>query len=657
MTDLIALPLRLLLEICYEILRNYIFSIILFTALTKVILFPVSLWTQRNSIKMVELTPELNRLKIKYYGDKDTIAEETQALYKRMGYHPLASTVPMFIQLALLIGVIGAVRTLLEGTDSLLSVTPFESGGLTLLTPLAAGLSALALGQAQNHLNPLQREQSPGSQWATNGFSIAISLALGAFVPVGVGIYWIASNLFTIAQQLALNAVMPPRKYVDYTALAKSKAELAEIEGLSSGISKEDKQRERADYKRFFSVANKHLVFYSEKSGFYKYFQDVIEYLLSHSNIIIHYVTSDPKDQVFKLAETQPRIRPYYIGEKRLITLMMKMDADMVVMTMPDLDNFHIKRSYVRKDVEYVFISHGIGSINLLFRKLALAHYDTIFCVGEYQAKELREEEHVYGLAHRKLVPCGYGLLDRVMELYTEMPERDKEKPQILIAPSWQKDNILDTCIDPILETLLSGRYHVILRPHPEYCKRYPQKIVNLQERYKTHTEADLAIQTDFSSNETVFQSDLVITDWSTICCEFSFATKRPTLFIDTPMKIMNPEYQRLKTPPMDLMIREVMGKSLDPTQINSIGLIVEDLLQNCGQYQEKIEQLIDSCLYSRGESGKRGGDYIIQQLKKKQHTVKEYSATKTGQEKKMNNINCLAGEDSHKLGVEEWKR
>ena len=127
------------------------------------------------------------------------------------------------------------------------------------ILPLAAGGSALLLGLAQNQFNPLQREQARASQWATNGVSIGISLLLGAFVPVGVGVYWIASNLLTIGQQLVLNAVMPARNYVDYEALEQSKQELAGIDSLSSRVSKEDRQREKADYKRFFSIANKHL--------------------------------------------------------------------------------------------------------------------------------------------------------------------------------------------------------------------------------------------------------------------------------------------------------------------------------------------------------------------------------------------------------------
>ncbi len=623
LTEQLAVPLNALMMICYRMVGHYLAAILIFTLLTKVTLFPVSLWTHRNGITMIRLMPELNRLKVKYYGDKDTIAEKTQALYKQRGYHPLASTVPMFIQLALLIGVIGAVQALLAGTESVLSVPPAQAGGMTLLMPLAAGGSALLLGLAQNQFNPLQREQARASQWAANGVSIGISLLLGAFVPVGVGVYWIASNLLTIGQQLVLNGVMPARKYVDYEALEQSKQELASIDSLSLRVSKEDRQREKADYKRFFSIANKHLVFYSESSGFYKYFENIIEYLLTHSNIIIHYITSDPNDAIFQKAQKEPRIRPYYIGEKRLITLMMKMDADMVVMTTPDLDNFYLKKSYVKKDVEYIYTAHGVGSTNLLLRNCALAHFDTIFCIGPYQIEELREEEYVYNLPSKTLVPCGYGLLDSVMTAYdSSLSKRLKEKPQVLIAPSWQPDNILDTCIDPLLDSLLCGKYHIILRPHPEYCKRYPQKIAILKSRYKdklSQSNSGFELQTDFSSNETVFESDIVITDWSTICYEFSFATKRPTLFVNTPMKVMNPDYQRLKRIPLDIEIREKIGRSISPDTAGEIERVVEKLLMQADAYAQSIEKLLGECLFNPGQSGMAGGKYIIDRLLNKQ--------------------------------------
>ena len=45
-----------------------------------------------------------------------------------------------------------------------------------------------------------------------------------------------------------------------------------------------------------------------------------------------------------------------------MIVLMMKMEADIVVMTTPDLESFHIKRSLVRKDIEYIYVPHDVNS-------------------------------------------------------------------------------------------------------------------------------------------------------------------------------------------------------------------------------------------------------------------------------------------------------
>lgn len=613
-----------ILRMCYAGNGNFLLAIILFTLLTKIILFPISLWTHRNSLTMVHLMPELNRLKIKFYGDKDAIAEETQALYKREGYHPLLGTVPMFIQLALLIGVIGAVRELLAGTESALSVYPSLLGGIMLFMPVAAGLSALALGLAQNRLNPLQREQSKESQWMTNGLSIGISLALGAFVPVGVGVYWIASNLLTIVQQLVLNAVMKPEKYVDYEELEKSRRELEEMDSLSAHVSKEDKLREKEDYKRFFSIANKHLVFYSEKSGFYKYFQDVIEYLLSHSNITIHYVTSDPKDQIFAIAETQPHIKPYYIGEQKLITLMMKMDADMVVMTMPDLNNFHIKRSYVRKDIEYVYMFHWCTSTHMVIREHALDYYDTILCPGPYQMEELRCSEQMYQLPKKRLIETSYGVIERLAALYETMntsSEQNKNRlPQVLIAPSYQDGNIMDSCIDQILEVLRPMNIRIVVRPHPQYIRRFPQKLEAFQRKYRDYFHQErFVFQTDFSSGETVYCSDIVLTDWSTIAYEFALATLKPALFIETPMKVINPHYTDYPMKPLDITLRGEIGAAIKEKELSKLPNIVEEMLRDPAQWQSRILSVRQEIMPKFGKSGELGGKYMISALIKRQ--------------------------------------
>ena len=611
-----------IINIIYGMTGNFVLAIVLFTALTKVVMLPITLWAHRNGIKMVEMMPDINRLKIKYYGDNDTIAEETQKLYKEQHYHPFAGMIPMILQLLLLSGVIGAVRKLLEGQDSIYTVIPSEAMGATLLMPVLAGLAALALGVAQNHNNPLQREQTTSAQWSTNGISILISLVLGAFVPIGVGVYWIAGNLLSILQQLLLNAILPAKKYVNYADLDESRKELASIDKLSTNVSKEDRQREKQDYKRFFSVANKHLVFYSESSGFYKYFQSVIEYLLEHSNVIIHYITSDPKDKIFDLAENYPKIHPYYIGEKKLITLMMKMDADIVVMTMPDIENYHIKRSYVRDDIEYIYMFHGLYTGLTTLRAGALDHYDTLLMCSPGGETEIKAYNEKNGIQNQKMVPCGYGVIDEMANKYELMQKKENENRSVLVAPSWQNGNIIESCLHDLSEPLLNAGFKITVRPHPQYIRRFPQKLQKIVAECAKYPKDQFQFQLDFSSNESVYSTDVLVTDWSNIGYEYALATKKPVLFVNTPRKLINEKWTEEDAAKycVDQEVRNIVGRALEVATVRSNVLnVVEDMINNRGHWEETIDRVRYDRLYHFGESGKYGAKYILNQLIAKQ--------------------------------------
>ena len=66
---------------------------------------------------------------------------------------------------------------------------------------------------------------------------------------------------------------MRPAKYIDYAELAASRVELDELNAFTARKTpwyKRDPlaKREKEDYRRFMSVVGKHIVFYSERSGF-----------------------------------------------------------------------------------------------------------------------------------------------------------------------------------------------------------------------------------------------------------------------------------------------------------------------------------------------------------------------------------------------------
>lgn len=675
-----------IMSFCYSIFKNYGIAIILFTLISKVILLPISIWVQKNSIKMVKMQPDIYKIKINYFGDKDKIAEETTKLYKKEKYNALVSLIPLFIQILLLVGLVEVINkpltyilnvpseqvvtlkeTLLASDETidknsssieLMVVKDIKKGdvekyntisndtldkinnldlkflkfdmswiaekemGVSVLVPIIAALSALIMCVAQNKMNVLQQEQSNFNKWGMVILSVALSLYLGFFVPAGVALYWTFSNLFAILLQWFLNIMINPKKYVNYEEFEKAEKELKELSSFDkkNKRTKEQIKKEKEDYKRFFKVINKHLVFYSESNGFYKYFKGIIEYLLEHTNITIHYITSDYNDNIFKMAEENNQIKAYYIDQKKLITLMMKMDADVVVMTMPDLENYHIKRSYIRKDIKYIFIPHGIDSINLTQRYKSINAYDIFFACGKYQRLEAEKTYELFNL-DRKVYNWGYSLLDDMIAEYEKSKKSKKSKTkQILIAPSWQKDNICDLCLEELLDSLKKeNNYEITVRPHPQEVRHMKEKFEALKEKYKGNK--NIVIQTDFSANNTIFNADILITDWSSIGYEYAYTTKKPVIFIDAPMKIMNPNYKDIDVEPINIWSRNIIGKSLRTDQLNDINKVIKDFLNNGDKYEKKINEMLHDSIYNLGNSAEKGANYIIECI---QEQIKE---------------------------------
>lgn len=606
-----------LINLCHGFCHNYWIAIFIFTFLTKVILLPLSVWVQKNSIKTVRMQPELNHIKATYLGNQEIISEEQYKLFKKEKYSPFADLIPLFAQLALLMGVVEAVK---RGTD--LTDIPVKTGGITLIIPLLAALSAFFMCYVQNKINVLQSEQSKWNQYGTMAFSVLLSLYLGFFVSIGVGFYWSCSNILSVVQLVLLNIWINPKHYVDYDALEKSKEELQKAkEFMSAGHKEEGKNpyrsREKADYKKFLKVMNKKVVFYSEKNGFYKYYQNIIEEIIRRTNIVVHYITSDPLDEVFELESEQ--FKPYYIGSNRMIVLMMKMETDIMVMTTPDLENFQLKRSYVQKDIEYIYVPHDVNSSNLTFHKNALDYFDTIFTSGFKNKAEIEEREQKFELPAKTLVEWGSGVIDNMTRDYEAMIKeeadrsREDSRKTVLIAPSWQKDNILDSCIEVMLDQLVTTKYQIIVRPHPQYVRHFEGRIDALAAKYEKY---GVVFQKDFSSNKTVYMADLLVTDWSSISLEYAFSTLKPVLFINTPMKIVNPDYQELTTVPIDIELRDKVGISLAVETIKGeIVQTVDKLLQDEQFSKDSMRRLKEEYIYHNGESGKVGAKYIIDQL------------------------------------------
>lgn len=506
-----------------------------------------------------------------------------------------------------------------------LSTVPAGTWGIYTIVPILAGLSSWVMCYTQNLANVIQHEQGKLNQYGIMALSVGLSLYLGLGVPTGIALYWLASNLMSVAQMYLLNIAINPKKYVDYEALEQSRKALEDSKAFGrtdkkDPLYKQMKKKEKKDYKAFKHVANKHVVIYSEKSGFYKYYKDLIAQMLKRSNVTIHYVTNDFNDCIFEIAKQDPRIKPYYIGLRKTTLLMMLVETDVFIMTTPDLDKYYLKRSFMKKDIEYIYAPHDTMSVHMGFNEGALDAFDTILCTGPHVVNEVRATEKVYGLKEKKLVEFGFPLLDELVEKGRKenQNKQPSSKKEILIAPSWQEDNILDSCIDQLIDNLYSEDYHITVRPHPEYAKRCGYKLNSLVEKYKDKQGDKLSFELDFSVNKSIYTADLLITDWSGISAEYCFATQRPALFINTQMKVCNQNWQKIGITPVEINLRSEIGVNINKEDLDKVGETVKELFDNGESYKNKINERFESLIFNHGTAAEVGAGYILKSIVQK---------------------------------------
>lgn len=107
--NLIAGPLGLLMKWIYHLVSNYGIAIILFTFVTRMILFPVSYKQQKSSARMQLLNPKLKKLQERYKDKPEKLQMEQMQLYQDENINPYSSCLTAFIPLILLWGVLAVV--------------------------------------------------------------------------------------------------------------------------------------------------------------------------------------------------------------------------------------------------------------------------------------------------------------------------------------------------------------------------------------------------------------------------------------------------------------------------------------------------------------------------------------------------------------------
>jgi YidC/Oxa1 family membrane protein insertase len=375
--------------------------------------------------------------------------------------------------------------------------------------------------------------------------------------------------------------------------------------------------RELSDFVRFFRTREtaRNLVVYSEDRSYTSFFEGLIQCLRNEHQIPLCYVTSDPGDPM--LSGGDPGIARFYIRHL-LSVFMILLDCKLVLMTMPDLQRLHIKRSM--RGARHVYLFHNIGSYFHVIREGGLLHYDVVFTVGPHHERELRREEELFAISARELVPFGYYRLDRIIEESRRRgvhPSHGREKRRVFLAPGWgpwhERNSMLDLCGREIIASLTSAGFEVVFRPHPMTRIKYPDSLDSLYREFDATTA--FRVNEDISDLTPYYDCDVMVSDWSGVVYEFAFGVEKPVVFVDSPMKVNNPRYKEFGFPPIDCEIRAELGVVMPIGQAANAASAVAEALARKDHFSANIVRLRRELVHNVGCSSQAGARWIVHSL------------------------------------------
>jgi len=368
------------------------------------------------------------------------------------------------------------------------------------------------------------------------------------------------------------------------------------------------------EVKRFNKLdkRDRSIVFYLENESDFIFFKPIVEKLTQEYDTKICYVTSSKTDPMLNC--NNKNILSFYIGDGvARSNFFINLKATIMVMTMPDLETFHIKRSKVYP-VHYVYIFHSLNSTQRAYKKTAFDNFDTIFCIGNYQIIEIQTRERKFNLRGKKLIKHGYGRLDTLINevLNTNVRKNTSDKKVVLIAPSWGDYGLIETKGQEIVSTLLDSGFDVILRPHPVTLKKSNKIIQKIEKEFKDNL--NFKLETDIRSTESWFLCDCMISDLSGAAIEYAFAFEKPVLYVVTPEKIV--QENEIGLVPLEEKIRSEIGEIVSLSQLSLIPSKINQFLLSQNKFKEKIQKIREETIFNIGNSGEQGAKHLLE-LKK----------------------------------------
>ena len=211
-TSFFIKPLSFILLLVGKTVGNYAISVIILSLIIRLIAYPVTRKTALQSELIKKAQPELDRLQKKYKDktDQESLMKQNQEMlliYKKYNINPLSGCLFSFLQLPLFIAFFEAIQrtpAIFEDKFLTLQLGTTPSVGIGTSSWYAYVLLVILIGVTTYYSFKMN---STGNMADPNMKSMPIMMTVmiiitSIFMPSGLGIYWITSNLFTIVQNI-----------------------------------------------------------------------------------------------------------------------------------------------------------------------------------------------------------------------------------------------------------------------------------------------------------------------------------------------------------------------------------------------------------------------------------------------------------------------
>ncbi|MCA1712498.1 MAG: membrane protein insertase YidC [Actinobacteria bacterium] len=254
MIDIIATPVATVLRGIHALLSTFLapgsgpawgLSIVLLTVCVRLVLFPLFVKQIKSQRRMQELAPKIKELQARHKGDRETLNTELMKLYKDNNANPISGCLPLVLQLPVFFALFSVIREFKPGAGAKYGLTSdqlLEGGKAKVFgAPISAAFNSSAdlLGKLDGNATVVkvvaatmivlmgastfwtQRQMMARGGTVTDPqqqqiqkfmlYVLPFSFAIFGFTfPVGVLLYWLTTNIWSMGQQHYVIKRMPP---------------------------------------------------------------------------------------------------------------------------------------------------------------------------------------------------------------------------------------------------------------------------------------------------------------------------------------------------------------------------------------------------------------------------------------------------------------